>query len=239
MIETTGLATPFLFCAVSNLGVAIALVTMKPVQHQTRSEASFYQNLVEGLGYVRRTPAIFGLMGLMSVFALLGRPYVELMPVFARDVLAIGASGLGALNALIGVGSFIGSVAVASLGNYRRKGRLIIGSAIIFSILLTTFSISTWVPLSLVIAPILGFFTLFYMVGTNTLIQSTVPGALRGRVASIYGLVQMGLMPMGIMLEGAVGSLIGVPITVVGGGLVVLVCSGLGLLAVPALRRLE
>ena len=92
---------------------------------------------------------------------------------------------------------------------------------------------------SFTIAPILGFLTLFYMVGTNTLIQSTVPGELRGRVASIYGLIQLGLMPMGVMIEGTIGSLIGVPITVTLGGMVILFTAAIGLLRIPALRRLE
>jgi hypothetical protein len=76
------------------------------------------------------------------------------------------------------------------------------------------------------------------MVGTNTLIQSTVPGELRGRVASLYGLIQLGLMPMGIMIEGSIGSIIGVPLTVMLGGCVILVSASTGLLRIPSLRRL-
>jgi hypothetical protein len=212
---------------------------MRPIKAQHRASSSFLETMTEGLSYVWRTPHIFGLMGLMVVFAMLGRPYVELMPVFARDVLNMGASGLGMLSAAVGFGSMIGSAAVAALGSFQRKGLMVVGGSIVFALLLIGFGQSSWAPLSFAIAPVLGFFTLFYMVGTNTLIQSTVPGELRGRVASIYGLVQLGLMPMGVMVEGAVGSLIGVPLTVTLGGVVILFTASIGLLRIPALRRLE
>ena len=58
-------------------------------------------------------------------------------------------------------------------------------------------------------------------------------------MASIYGLIQLGLMPMGVMIEGTIGSLIGVPLTVTLGGMVILLTAGAGYLRIPALRRLE
>jgi MFS family permease len=239
IIETVDIGAAFTVSALSNAGVAITLITMRPIKAQRRTTSSFMETMVEGLTYIFRTPHIFGLMGLMVVFAVLGRPYVELMPVFARDVLNMGASGLGMLSAAVGFGSMVGSAAVAALGSFHRKGIIVVGGSIAFALLLIAFGQSNWAPLSFTIAPILGFFTLFYMVGTNTLIQSTVPGELRGRVASIYGLIQLGLMPMGVMLEGTVGSLIGVPLTVTLGGVVILFTAGIGLLRIPALRRLE
>lgn len=239
IIDSAGIGMAFVVAAVSNAGVALALIRMQRVKQHSKSTASFFETLTEGLRYVRQTPAVLGLMSLMVVFAMLGRPYVELMPVFAKDVLGMGASGLGMLSAAVGFGSMLGSAAVAGLGSFRRKGIIVIGGSMIFCALLITFAQSTWAPLSFVVAPVLGFFTLFYMVGTNTLIQSTVPGELRGRVASLYGLIQLGLMPLGIMIEGAIGSLIGVPLTVTLGGAVILCTASLGLLRIPALRRLE
>ncbi|MFN0072521.1 MAG: MFS transporter [Chloroflexota bacterium] len=239
IIETVGIGAAFVVSAVSNAGVALALLTMRPVRQHARTAASFFETLVEGLHYIRQTPAVFGLMSLMVVFAMLGRPYVELMPVFAKDVLGMGASGLGLLSAAVGFGSMIGSAAVAMLGSFRRKGLIVMGSSMVFVFLLIGFAQSTWAPLSFIIAPVLGFFTLFYMVGTNTLIQASVPGELRGRVASIYGLIQLGLMPLGMMIEGTIGSLIGVPLTVTLGGLVILLTASTGLLRIPSLRRLE
>jgi MFS family permease len=239
IIETIDIGTAFTVSALSNAGVAITLIAMRPIKAQHRTSSSFMETMAEGLRFIGRTPHIFGLMGLMVIFALIGRPYVELMPVFARDVLDMGASGLGMLSAAVGFGSMVGSAAVAALGNFQRKGIIVVGSSMIFGVLLMTFGMSIWAPLSFTVAPILGFFTLFYMVGTNTLIQATVPGELRGRVASIYGLIQLGLMPMGVMLEGSVGSVIGVPLTVTIGGLVILCTAVVGLIRIPALRRIE
>jgi MFS family permease len=239
IIETIDIGAAFTVSALSNAGVALTLLMMRPIKAQQRTSSGFFETMAEGLSYIWRTPHIFGLMGLMIVFAVLGRPYVELMPVFARDVLNMGASGLGMLSAAVGFGSMIGSAAVAALGSFQRKGIIVVGGSIAFAVLLMAFGQSTWAPVSFIIAPVLGFFTLFYMVGTNTLIQSTVPGELRGRVASIYGLIQLGLMPMGVMIEGTIGSLIGVPITVTLGGMVILFTAAIGLLRIPALRRLE
>lgn len=239
LIESTGTAMAFLVSAVSNGGVAVALVRMRPVKPHARTQEGFLENLAEGLKYVRNTPALFGLMSLMIVFAMFGRPYVDLLPVFARDVLNIGASGLGMLGAAVGFGSLVGAMFVAVLGSFRRKGVIAVGSSMACAMLLIAFALSGWAPLSLAIAPALGFFTLFYMVSTNTLIQTIVPGNLRGRVASLYGLIQMGLMPLGVMIEGAIGSLIGVPATILWGGVIVLATACIGLVRIPALRRIE
>jgi len=239
IIETVDIGAAFTVSALSNAGVALTLLTMRPIKAQNRGNASFFETMVEGLNYTWRTPHIFGLMGLMVVFAVFGRPYVELMPVFARDVLGMGASGLGALSAAVGFGSMIGSASVAAFGSFQRKGLMVVGGSMIFGVLLIAFAQSTSPQVSFIVAPVLGFFTLFYMVGTNTLIQSTVPGGLRGRVASIYGLIQLGLMPMGVMIEGTLGSIIGVPVTVTLGGMLILVSASAGLLRIPALRRLE
>ncbi len=107
------------------------------------------------------------------------------MPVFAVDILDVGASGLGLLYSVSGVGALLGIFVVGSLGSIQRKGLLPIGGATLYGGFLTLFAVSTWFPLSLAALFLLGLFSSIYMISVQTTLQVMVPDVLRGRVMGI------------------------------------------------------
>ena len=154
----------------------------------------------------------------MAILSFLARPFTQLTPAFARDVLDVGAAGLGALNSAAGAGALAGAVLAAMLGSYRGRGLALMLSAAGFGLLLVAFGLSTSFTLSLVLCGGIGLLSAFSGINTNTMMQTHADARMRGRVISLHGLTMMGVVPLGVMLEGALGSLIGVPMVVVVAG---------------------
>ena len=125
------------------------------------------------------------------------------MPVFAVDILDVGASGLGLLYSVSGVGALLGIFVVGSLGSIQRKGLLPIGGATLYGGFLTLFAVSTWFPLSLAALFLLGLFSSIYMISVQTTLQVMVPDVLRGRVMGIYGM-SWSVGPLGALQAGAI-----------------------------------
>ena len=132
------------------------------------------------------------------------------MPVFAVDILDVGASGLGLLYSVSGVGALLGIFVVGSLGSIQRKGLLPIGGATLYGGFLTLFAVSTWFPLSLAALFLLDLFSSIYMISVQTTLQVMVPDVLRGRVMGIYGM-SWSVGPLGALQAGAIASLLGAP----------------------------
>lgn len=204
-----------------------------------RIEASIWANLLDGVRYVRAERTIAILVLLAAIPALFILNYLVLMPVFARDVLHIGAPGLGLLNASLGVGALSGALLVAIFRPSGGSGRLMLlglGSA---SVGLIVFGLSTWLPLSCFALAALGASQVAYYATTNTLIQILVSPRLRGRVLSIYILTSLGVIPFGNLVAGAVAEQFGAPLALAGGGTATLVILAVVAYTFPVLRRLR
>jgi MFS family permease len=159
-------------------------------------------NLVDGFRYIARSPELTGLMILATVPSLLIFPYIQFLTVYARDILKIGADGLGLLLAAGGMGAVLGSLLVAG-SDRLRSGVVIIGATVLYGLVLMTFAYSGWLPLSLVLlfsASVLG---AGYMALNNTLLHMHVTDDMRGRVMGVYmltwGLNSVGALPMGLL----------------------------------------
>jgi MFS family permease len=240
VIGWLGIGAAYLINAASFLAVILATRMIHPLSAREGAvPGGMLQPLLEGIGYVRRSRVVLALLLTVAVASLLSRPYVQLMPVFARDVLGGDERTLGLLLAASGVGALIGSLLVAFLGAFPGRGLVLLGAGALLGLTLLLFAGSRWIAPSLVLSGLAGLTSTYYLATTNSMLQSTAPPALRGRVISLYSLVVMGFMPLGSMLLGASGSLIGVPLTVALGGLVTLLWAAAVGLAVPAVQRLE
>ena len=199
---------------------------------------SMWPDIKEGVIYIRHSRLVISLLAMAFVPLTFGLPYMFLMPVFADEVLGQGELGYGLLMAMAGVGALVASLAIASLGDFRQKGKLLLASALVFGITLALFGISHSFPLSLAILVGVGAGGTGYMALNNTLLQSNVPLRILGRVMSIW-MITFALMPMGTLPIGAVAQALG-PTTAVAGGAVIIVLFTLGMIIfVPFLRRLE
>ncbi len=186
----------------------------------TRAEASMWSNLLDGLRYVRADRTVLVLLVLAAVPGLLMLNYLPLLPVYARDILDIGAGGLGVLTAAIGVGALIGALGVAVLRPGGASGRLVLVGLAVASGALITFALSTVLVVSLVALAVLGAAQVAYYATTNTLLQVIVPPRLRGRVMSLYILTSWGAIPLGNLLAGFVAERYGAPAALAAGGLI-------------------
>jgi MFS family permease len=174
--------------------------------------------------YVRRDHLTLALLAMVAIPTFLGRPYQQLMPIFARDILGGGPRLYGILMSANGTGALIGALCTASVGRLGHKGRILVAATITFGLTLIVFA--TVRPLAIVLPALViaGGCATLYMGAVNTLLQANVPAELRGRIMSVYSLIMGGLMPLGGMLFGSAASLThSAPLVVAtGGGLVAL-----------------
>jgi MFS-type transporter involved in bile tolerance (Atg22 family) len=166
-------------------------------------------------------------------------PYQTLMPVFQKDVLGVGAEGLGMLLAAPGVGAMLAGLMLATLANrVRRQGILLLTSPVSLGVMLNLFSWTTSFHMVLLALIAVGGFQVIYMATTNTMLQLIVPDRLRGRVMSIYAL-DRGLMPVGALMAGVSAHLIGAPVTVSYMGITVILLAVLLAWKAPVMRGLR
>jgi MFS family permease len=154
-------------------------------------------------------------------------PYAMLLPVFARDVLDVGARGLGWLLSATGAGALTAGMFLAARGTRMPRGRLIMGAGVAYSVLLMAFALSRSFWLSMVLLACAGFMIILNNATLNGLLQSRVPHRLRGRVMSVYVFMFVGMTPLGSLQAGAVARWMGAPFALAVGCavlVVVLVC---------------
>jgi MFS family permease len=199
--------------------------------------ASTGKTMREGLRYIRSNTIVLTLILMVAGVSLFALPYFWLMPVFARDVLGVGEAGYSQLMIVTGVGGLGGALATAILGDFKRKGWLLIGSALTFTVTLILFAMSRSFPLSLVLSTIIGGANgLFYAV-TIVVLLSMVPDQLRGRVMGLYA-VTWYLPSIGSLILGAATDWVGLPVAVMVSALISTVFILGAALRLPALRRL-
>jgi hypothetical protein len=238
LIEWIGEGPVFVLNGFAYSAVVLAAVVMRVQgRPEARGSGSILANVLDGLHYIRRTPELCWLVISMAILSLLARPFGQLMPVFARDVLDVGAAGLGALNSAAGAGALAGAVLTAALGSYRGRGLALMLSAAGFGLLLVAFGLSTSFTLSLVISGAIGLLSAFSGINTNTMLQLHADHRMRGRVISLHGLTMMGVVPLGVMLEGALGSIVGVPTVVIVAGFAAMLVVVYTMVAAPRSGR--
>ncbi len=223
-IAAGGLAVAFWVNAAALLVVAVVLARL-PLSDGAGMrvvESSLWSNLMDGLRYVRGDRTVLVLLLLAAVPGLFMLNYLILLPVYAREILDIGAGGLGILTASIGVGALIGALGVALLRPSGGSGMLLLGGLSVASMALIVFALSTTLPISMLALAVLGACQVTYYATTNTLLQMLVPGRLRGRVLSLYIMTSWGAIPIGNLLAGAVAERFGAPVALAGGGLITL-----------------
>jgi len=100
-------------------------------------KASLVGDLLSGLRHIRSTPVLYTIIGMALAFTFFAMSYRQVLPAFTRDMLDVGAGGTGLLWLSAGLGSLLGSLIVASLGDFRHKARLMVGSLLLLFVVLT------------------------------------------------------------------------------------------------------
>ena len=238
LIGAVGIAWCYFLNGVSYIAVIAGLLLMRlPPRRPPPQTASAWMGFREVLTYLRSDRRVRTLMVLTAILSVFGFPYIAMMPVFARDVLHRGAAGYGALTSSIGIGAVIGALGVAlTSGRIRRRGRLMLVGGTAFGLLLILFAASRTLALSMVLLALAGCAMIVNNSITNTLLQTTAPDHLRGRIMGFYSFVFVGMAPFGAFLFGLVAEHVGVPATLGAGGAIVALAVTIAGWAVPELR---
>ncbi|MCL5026231.1 MAG: MFS transporter [Chloroflexi bacterium] len=221
LVGLAGEALCFYITAVGFTVLALAFYSLKldPTSKDVHT-GGMWTDLAQGTRYVKDNPLFATLIITTLLNSVFGMSYFYMMPVFARDVLQVGSTGLGFLVGASGLGALLGTLVTASLGSFRRRGWLLLGGAAAFGIALVLFAASGSYALSLGLLGAAGLFNSLYMTTANTILQSRVPDVLRGRVMSIYSLT-WSMMPLGGMVSGTIATFAGAPLAVGLGGAIV------------------
>ena len=230
-----GVGWLFALNAVSYGAVVIALVFMAPVPVEGRRDTPVLRSIREGLAYVRREPVVRWTIVLVGLSALLARPYIQLLPAVAQEY-GVGPLELSWMLGASGVGSLLGAIVTASLGSVRRRGLMLLASTGSMSVLIAIFGLQNSLLVSLPLLALAGVTTMVFLGMANTLLQTRSPDHVRGRVMSVYTMMMVGLMPLGSLLLGSLGTLVTVSTSFVIGGSIVVVVVLYVLLRVPAVR---
>lgn len=212
--DLAGIGINFGINAVTFSGVLIGLLLMNPLEIRRAPRPERHppvlESLREGFGFAVRTPLVLWCLVLLGGVASFGLNFQILLPLFANDVLGLGAAGYGSLYAVMGIGSFAGSLALAVMAR-RPAIRLMLVGGVVFSLLLAAIGLSrdVFVVGALVMAN--GFAGMLMINTINATVQANVDDALRGRVMSFYVTVFAGSAPIGGLFAGGVAESLGTP----------------------------
>jgi len=225
-IAMMGLPACFYLNALSFFAVIIALLRIEsPGVAPMGKTNSLKKDLFEGMRFIKGEPRIRTLLTLIGTFSLFAIPFINLLPVFADDILKVGAKGLGLLAGSTGIGAFTAAIALGYKGKFKRETLFLRGTAVLFPASLIVFALSANFGLSLVSLAVAGWSLVSFIAITNSTIQLRTSDNLRGRVMSTYTLVFLGLAPLGNLLLGALADMLGTPVALTSASIFCLVLS--------------
>jgi len=238
VVAAAGVGVCFLIDGISYIAVIISLLAMRVAPAKPRAIAkSAAQELAEGWRYVVGSPAIRSILLLLAVVSVTGMPYTVLMPVVAVDLLHGGAHTLGFLMAMSGVGALASAIGLALRRTVLGLGKRIAISAAVFGGGLVFLGLSRSLTISLLLMTVTGFGMMQQMAASNTILQTIAADDKRGRVMSFYTLAILGMNPIGSLLAGAVAAKVGVPVTMIGAGVICLAGAVWFYRMLPEIRR--
>jgi len=219
LIAAVGLAACFFVNAASYVAVLFGLLAMQlKVSAAGGARTDTLAAMKEGFRYVLDNRWPRALVVLIAGFAIFGFPFMIMAPVFARDVLRVGASGYAALVSAIGVGAATGALGLAGFGKRFRKERLLMVASSLFGVTLACIAVVSSFAASLALFTIAGWTMAANGILGNTLLQIQAPDHLRGRVMGVYSFLVLGLAPIGSLQAGFVSEHIGVRYSIGLGG---------------------
>ncbi|WP_313811642.1 MFS transporter [Glutamicibacter sp.] len=228
---------------VSTSWYVLSLLMLLPLRkHQNLSSGqehgSMLRLMVEGLKLVGRNRLAVGvLLVTFSANALLWPVYQSFMPIFAEQRLHLDAAGLGALLMAAGIGGLLGSIAIASLGDFKFKGALFVYGTMVWAALWAVFAFLTNVPAAFIILCLVGFSSAAFGVLQTTLLLIVTPPELHGRVMGIQELA-IGIMPIATLLLGLAAESIGVALTTFIAAVLLILVLGLLVMLIPAVTKI-
>jgi predicted MFS family arabinose efflux permease len=201
-------------------------------------EPPTFASVFAGFEYIRTRRRLLGVITLDLFVVILGGA-TALLPIYARDILAVGPIGLGLLRSAPAVGALITSIVLSRHPVERHIGRKMFAVVGIFGVTTIVFGLSSWFPLSLLSLAVLGASDAVSVVMRFSLVQIETPDEKRGRVSAINYLFVGSSNTLGEFESGLVAAWLGAVPSVVIGGLGSLLVAGIWMLLFPDLRRID
>jgi predicted MFS family arabinose efflux permease len=215
--------------------VTIFMIHIHPAE-KPAGKSSLARDMIDGLHLAWTTPVFLALLSALGIVTFCTKPYTQFMPVFARDILEVGAPGLGLLLMAPGAGAILGGLTLASVRHFPKPHRLLFFLAAGFGASIVLFAGSRHFLLSLVFLFAAGAFQTTFLSAIATLLQVHTDERNRGRIMALFGMINRGLGPMGSFPFGLLASAIGAPVTVAICGLLTVALIGYLALLRPQLR---
>jgi MFS family permease len=236
VIAAIGEGGCFVVNTITYLAVLSALTLMAVPRQESVGGVRFTEDVREGLQLLRQHSQLVLFLGSVLALSFFGRPYVRMMPAFAREVLHVGATSLGFLQSAPGVGTILSVLLVGRLSAARGKGSLLGGAMVVYGVLVAAFGMLRSFPLALLLLVAMGTMQTMAMASANALVQLTAPPHARGRVMGFYSMVAFGGFALGSLPVGAAGDAIGIGAALSAGGVILIL---LALTLLPRLRRFQ
>jgi MFS family permease len=238
LIGATDVGMCFFLNGVSYVAVLAGLfaIRLPPFVRRPR-EYSAWVGFRQAVAFLRSDPRVSTIVILVAALSVFGFPFLVLMPVVARDILHTTARGYGLLMAAVGVGAMLGALALALAGRRVKQGAALLESGAAFAALLIAFAVARSFGLARLLLALAGCAMIVTTALANTMLQTLVPDALRGRVMAFYAFVFVGMAPLGAFQAGLVAEHRGAPTSIALGGVACLIAMVVAGWATPELRR--
>ncbi|MBI4336675.1 MAG: MFS transporter [Chloroflexi bacterium] len=210
LIATLGVSMVFFTMAALSAAAFVIMLFLPPTPPAPRAATSMLKDMAEVQGYIWRHKVILSLLTVSFVSVVFGMPLQYLMPIFTEDVLRVGPRELGWILSLMGAGSLVGSLAAAALGDFKKKGLLLVVLTVVMGISTVVFTMTRSVPLALAVIVPVGLGQSGRMTINNTLLQMHTDKHVLGRVMAV-NMMQVGLQPLGTVPLGLAADWVGAP----------------------------
>ena len=213
IIGAAGVPVCFLANSLSYLAAVAALLLMRNLPTVVREQQAqhWLRQIAEGASYAKREPVVGLLLLAVAVFSLFAMNRLTLMPLFADQVLRVGAAGFGFLMGSMGLGALLGALTLAFFPGLGSDPARQFWLGMIWVAALLIFSVSRSFPLSAATLVVAGYCQISFVAAANNRIQTVTPDRLRGRVMALYAQALIGVGPIGSMQAGILATLLGAP----------------------------
>ncbi|TMA93396.1 MAG: MFS transporter [Deltaproteobacteria bacterium] len=217
LIVWLGIGAVFFINAVGFCGIIISLLSIKLPQRINKSaDFNVRKDIIEGAHFIRNQPLVLEVMAIQLFSFFLALPFNRFFPVYAKEILNIGPTGLGLLRGSFAAGNVLGGMGLILFGGVKNQAALLRMASLGLSMCLILFSHSFWLPLSVISLILTGVATMIFRSIGLSVIHLNIPNEFRGRVMGLYHM-ELGFRSLGALLLGSLGSIAGVPVAVATG----------------------
>lgn len=237
LIAAAGAPTTFLLSAAGVSTMIAALFLVRPAPGEAPSHGSLLNNFTDSLRYIRSNEVFSKAIGAALLNSTIAMGYMNMLPVFAKDVLQVDSRGLGILASAAGVGALTGLLSYAWMQLRMSPRNLMVGALTVYNLALLGLALSNWYWFSFAMIFAAGLSHAYFMTCVQVILQTMVDDHYRGRVMGVFTLVWSLVFLSGFLLNFA-GSLAGPRVALAGGASIVLAYVWLSLIRSTALKNL-